>query len=180
MINLIPKEEKRKMKVDFYFRIATLFLITLDCCAFIAFIALLPSYFLSSVKENLANSKISAQNDEPVPTVGEQSLSIAKGVNSKISLVETAEKNQFLLSTKIINTVIFKKGPNIKINRISYDNSTNQGKKVTINGTASSREALLFFRDTLASDPNVKNVNLPVSNFVKGTDIDFNITLTPS
>jgi hypothetical protein len=180
MINLIPKEEKKRMTTDFYFRIAVLFLVLFGSCILIASIAILPSYFFSSMKNVLADTKLEIQKREPLPLLGEQSLLIVKDINKKLDLVESSEKNKFLPSQKVINSILLKKRPDIKITQILYENDVAKGKKISITGTAPSREVLLLFRKALEDSSNFKSINLPISNFVKGSNIQFYLNLIPS
>jgi len=50
---------------------------------------------------------------------------------------------------------------------------------VSIEGIAPSREILLAFRRLLENDPLFKSVDLPISNFIKGSNIRFNLNLIP-
>lgn len=180
MINLIPKEEKKQMTIDFYFRLGLLFLIMLDFCIVILFVSILPSYFLSSVKVTLVNTKLENQKREPLPLLGEQSLAEIKDINNKLDLVDNAEKNKFTLSVRVINSIILEKRSDIKITQIVYENNFISGKKISITGTAPSREVLLLFRQALEDNSTFKNVDLPISNFVKGSNIQFNLNLIPA
>ncbi|MFA5840979.1 MAG: hypothetical protein WC847_01755 [Candidatus Paceibacterota bacterium] len=180
MINLIPKEEKKKMTMGFYFKLGILFFFMVDFCILVAFFSFLPSYFISSVKYSLIGEKLEAQKLEPLPPLGEQSLALVKDINSKLDLIEKFEKNRFLVSGKVINSILLKKRSDIKITQILYENSEAKGKKISITGSAPSREVLLLFRQALEDSPNFKNIDLPVSNFVKGSNISFYLTLIPS
>ncbi|MDD5721006.1 MAG: hypothetical protein PHT16_00970 [Candidatus Pacebacteria bacterium] len=180
MINLIPKEEKKEKVIDFYFRLVILFIAMLDFCILVAFFSLLPSYFISSVKHSLTSARLENQKLEPLPLQGEDSLVLLKDINNKITLVEKFEKNKFPLSVKVINAILLNKRPDIKITEISYENNGTSEKKISITGVAPSREVLLLFREALENSSSFKNVNLPISNFVKGSNINFNLSLTPS
>lgn len=184
MINLIPKEEKKKITKGFYYRIVVLFLVVGSASFFVAFVAILPSYFLSSVKDSLINTKLEIQKNEPVPLPEAQTVATIKDLNDKLTLIEKKENKEFVVSQKVINAVILKKMPSIKITDISYQNSPSndpaQGGKISIQGTAPSREVLLLFRQALEDDTTFKSVNLPISNFVKGSDIQFYLSLIPS
>jgi hypothetical protein len=132
------------------------------------------------MKYSLINTKSETQKLEPLPPLSEQSLSLVKDINKKLVLIEKAEKNKFLLSIKVINAILLKKRSDIKIVHIFYENNGVKGKKISINGTAPSREVLLLFRQALEDSPNFKSIDLPVSNFVKGSNIDFYLSLIPS
>lgn len=181
MINLIPKEEKKKMVIDFYFRLVILAMIMLDFCILIAFFSLLPLYFTSSMRYSLVSANLENKKSEQLLPLEENSLALVKDINKKIVLVENFEKNKFLPSVKIINAILLRKSSDIKIIQILYENNgvVGVGKKISITGIAPSRETLLSFRETLEGSPTFKNVNLPISNFVKGSNINFNLSLTP-
>lgn len=179
MINLIPKEEKKKMMRGFYYRLIVLFLVMLGFISMILFVSLLPSYFISSVKKNVVNERFEMQNKELVSLPDQQTLSIINDLNKKMTLIENAEKNKFLISQKVINAVVLKKAPAIKITGIYYEDNSLKGKKISVEGTASSREVLLSFRRALEDDLAFSQVDLPISNFVKGSNIKFFLSLVP-
>jgi hypothetical protein len=180
MINLIPKEEKKIMMMDFYSRLFILFLLMASFCMLVALIVILPGYFLSSTKDSIVNVKLETQKNEPLPLVGEQSLATIKDTNTKLDLVEKAENNKFLPSVKVINAVLLNKRSDIKITQITYTNDPIKGKTISITGTAPSREVLLLFRQALEDSLAFKNVDLPISNFIKGSNIQFNLNLIPA
>ncbi len=121
MINLIPKEEKVRKVRGFYYRLFFLFLVIIDLAILIAFVAILPSYFFSAVKNNIAKSKLDEQSREPVPVPDQETLLAIKSLNNKLDLIERAEKDKFTLSTKVINAIVLNKDPLIKINDIYYE-----------------------------------------------------------
>jgi Tfp pilus assembly protein PilN len=180
MINLIPKEEKKKMIIAFYCRLFVLCLIMLSVVVLIASISLLPAYFYSSEKDSVVGEKLQTQKNEETPVLGDQSLSIMGDLNTKLAVVENAEKNKFLISEKVIKAILAKKTSEIKIIQITYKNDPTLGKEINILGTASSRDSLLDFEQTLQNDPAFKNVNLPISSFVRESNIQFDLSLSPA
>ena len=180
MINLIPKEEKKKMKADFRYRLFALLFFVLDFCLLVGAVCLLPAYFNSSINVSSVHAQLEAQKNEPLPVLGEQSLSVINDINNKIGTIKTAEKNKFPVSVNIVDAIISKKRADIKISQISYEYSPATGKKVKITGTAPSREVLLLFRKALEESPSFKSVDLPISNFIKGSNIQFYLSLIPS
>ena len=180
MINLIPKEERKNITTDFYSRLAVLFLSVVSFCILVALILMLPSFFVSSVKNSTIDARLEAQKQEPLPTLDQTILASIQNTNNELNLVEQSQKNEFPLSLKVITAIVLNKRPDIKITQILYEDDATTGKKISINGTAPSREVLLLFREALENDPNFKSVNLPISNFVKETNIQFYLSLIPS
>ncbi len=180
MINLIPKEEKKKMVTEFYYRLLVLLFLMFSFAVFIGSVVLLPAYFYSVVKDEIINNKLTMQKNDPVPVSSQESLTEIKDMNDKLTLVENAEKNKFLISANVINNILAEKTSDIKIIQITYQNDPILGKKINLLGTASSRDALLSFEQTLQNDANFKNVNLPISSFVKQSNIQFDLSLSPA
>lgn len=178
MINLIPSEERKKKVKDFYFRLTATTFIVLGSSLLVSTASILPAYFLSSVKKNLSISKLETQKGTSVRSPGEGTLAVATDLDKKLSFTEKTQGKSYLLSEKIINQILQEKMPDIKISKITYVNDP-KGKGVNISGLAPSRERLLLFRRALEANSAFKKVDLPVSNFVKGTNITFSLNLIP-
>ena len=179
MINLIPKEEKKRMIASFYFRLALLFFLMLDFSLAMALLGLTPSYFLSITKSVSSAEKLETQKNEALPSFDQETLLVMGDIDTKLDLVEKAEQSKFLISERIINAVALQAGPGTKITRIFYEKDPLAGAKVSIRGTAPSRESLLLFRKALEDTPAFQNVDFPISNFVKGSNIQFYLNLIP-
>lgn len=169
----------------FYYRLVVVFLLALSFPILIGVGVMLPSYFITYVKEDLVDKKLEAQKNEPVPLPDQKTLAVIKDVNGKLSTIERARKNDFVFSQKVIAAILVEKIPNIKITGIAYEtNIQNEEsipvRKISIEGTAPSREILLLFRQALEDSSAFKNVDLPISNFVKGSNIQFYLSLIPA
>ena len=156
-----------------------MFFVMLSVSLLIASILILPSYFFSSIEEDVIDTKIKSQ-EKSISLPDPNTLMIIKDLENKLNSVENYEKNKYVFSTKVINEIILKKIPNIKITEIFYQNDPQTGKKISISGKASSREVLLSFRRALEDDAAFSKIDLPISNFVKGSDIKFYLSLIPS
>lgn len=180
MINLIPKEERKKITIDFYSRIAILFFLTTGLVFILAAVVIVPSYFFSSLKNSIADIKLNTQKEEPVSLPDQQSLAIIKDLNHKLEVIESSKNNKFSVSKNVVNAILSKRIFDIKITNISYNNDATKGKTINIQGNAPSRGILLLFRKELEDSADFKQVDLPISNFVKESDIQFSLSLIPS
>lgn len=179
MINLIPNEEKKKMVRGFYYRAATVFLFALSITMLIASITLLPSYFFSREKKSLNSKKLDTQAAQVGSLKDQEVFAAVSNLDRELTLIEKAGKNKFLPSERVIKAIILRKVKDVKITQFSF-NESREEMKVGINGTASSRETLLLFRQALENDPSFKKVDLPISNFIKGSNIKFYLSLIPA
>ncbi len=180
MINLIPNEEKKRMIKDFYLRLVTMSFVMLSISVLISSVLILPAYFFSLIGKDTIDAKLKLQESESISLPDQNTLMVIKDLETKLNLIENDIKDKYVFSTKVINQIILKKISNIKITEISYQKDAQTGKKIGISGRASNREILLAFRRALEDDPAFSKVDLPISNFVKGSDIRFYLTLIPS
>ena len=179
MINLIPNEEKKIMAKDFYLRLMIVSFVMLSIAFLIASIVILPAYFLSSAEKNFIDAKLKAQENEVIPLPDKNTLDIVQDLEGKLNLVENIKSSDLNFSQRIVNEIILKKLPDIRITEIFYQNDPQKGELINISGRAPSREILLAFRRALEDSTAFLKVNLPISNFVKGSDIRFNLSLIP-
>ncbi|MFA5936387.1 MAG: hypothetical protein WC822_00750 [Candidatus Paceibacterota bacterium] len=180
MINLIPNEEKKKITRDFYLRIITMIFVMLGSSVLIASILIFPTYIVSSVEKKAINEKLETQKKDAIPLPDQDTMMVIKNLKDKLSLIENAQKNKFVFSQKVINEIVLQKISGIKITEISYQNDLKAGQKINISGKAQSRDILLAFRRALEDDTAFSKVDLPISNFIKGSNIKFYLTLIPS
>ncbi len=193
MINLITKEEKKKQNNTLYIKLIIAFFSMISFVAFVNLTLILPSYFFILNKKEIINSKLEVQKKEPIKEIDKEILTMNQELIDKLNLIEETKKNKYFISNEIIKKIISKKIPGIKITQISYeDNQLNEknlnpihkkstdNKKVIIRGNAKNREILLLFRQAFENDPSFINVDLPISNFVKGSNLEFNLNLISS
>lgn len=180
MINLIPNEEKKKMVKNFYARLVSVILIMLSFSFLLLSLLLFPSYFMLNIKEGIIKENLNTQKKELALEVDQKSLDEFKDLDLQLLTIEKVKGKTFLVSQKVINEIIAEKMPDIKITQITYEVDAKTGKKVNINGLAPSRERLLLFRLALEDNNAFQKVDLPISNFVKGSNIKFSLSLIPS
>ena len=180
MINLIPIEKKKKNALYFYYRIIRISFYVFCLSLFIAVLSILPAYFLSSVKKSISSQKLEAQKLETIPKLDEETVSVLNSVNNKLDLIENIKDKNYLISDDVIKEVVSRKTEGIKITRISFEKKLNNEKTINVEGVAKSREQLLLFRESFEGSVLFKKVDLPISNFVKGSNIQFSLTIIPA
>lgn len=175
MFNLLPEAlkeilgsqyKKRRTIVSLWVGIITVLFI---------YIALLPSYL---------HVYIDARDIENELAVHKQSQSF-KDVDAMVQVVDKTNKDLSLLNdvkssvsvTTILESLITEKGPDISFTDIAFTAKTATTSLITLRGVATDRDALVQLSRTLKGDPQFAEVNVPVSNFVKDKNIEFNVTV---
>ncbi len=180
MINLIPSEEKKKIRKDFYMRVVIVSFFVLGIAILLSNIMLIPAVFYASLEKTLVENHFNNNQNQLSLELNPEDKTLVDSLNSKINLVNNFQKDKFLVSVRVIDNILNRKTDGIKIKDINYTNDVSKGKSINIRGQASSREKLVIFKNKLSEDANFKKVDLPVSNFIKSSDIEFNLVLIPS
>jgi hypothetical protein len=180
MINLLPTEEKKKNYLFFHVRLGVFYMILMSVVFVLFSIALSPAYFFSVINEGVANNKYQSVLNTPIQDVPEETMNIINEVNSQIDIIEKTKKQNFILTSSIIDPLLFSRMTDIKILNISYQKSQKNEeeiKTVKVTGIAPNRERLLLFKQILENNNFFEKVDLPISNFIRGEDINFELTL---
>ncbi len=176
MVNLLTVFEKKQILKEYRMRLATVSLFALSFLVAIAVVLLLPAYLLSSVKYNevfeqleLEKKKISSISTQEDP------VEITKDVNNKLNILKGVDSS--LPDPYEITTIIIKHKPKgVFISAILYDKNKDEGK-ISVNGVSKDRETMLSFLRSMETENEFSSVELPISSFVKGEDIDFSIRI---
>lgn len=176
MINLLPPEDKSRLKHAYMVRLVSVATAFLGVLFMVALLLLLPSYFLSGVKEQLAEQKLANLQAETKTFGGESLNESIKAINDELALIRIEPPRTFINTT--LDPILDHKNSGVSLRSIFISLETDSGKyKVHLEGVAPTRQALLDFVDTLKTVPKFTNVSLPISDFVKGKDINFSIEL---
>ena len=174
MINVLPEELKKKLRKEYWIRLASVVVSFLALSSVIAIALVFPSYFFSVEKSNIANSKLEAFNQaNPEVATNDLNKSITD-INSKLALLSPA-KNQALMSDVLFDNLLLNLPKGIALFQISYNEGTT--KTIEVHGKAIDRITLRNFKTSLDNNPNILEANLPISDFLEKSNINFTISI---
>lgn len=176
MINLIPIKEKKNIHKDFYIRFFILSFYVLSFGVIVNIILLTPSLFYSSIQKNIIKSQTESLKNNNTGVDPKYSFLI-EDLNFKLKKINDFRKEQFLISENIINEVLKSKTLGINITSINYYKDPIKGKILQLNGYALTRENLLFYKNSLEDNKNFKQIDLPISSFIKSKNLQFNLII---
>jgi|JI8StandDraft_1071087.scaffolds.fasta_scaffold177838_2 hypothetical protein len=175
LTNLLPEENIRAFAHRYYLRAGAVFLCMLSVVMAIHIGLLIPTflYFTEDTRQkqqslDYLNERLSRTSDKEKQALKAQVLDDAHRV------LEHAPKSRssFALVSMYDSFV-----SGVSVTRMSLSYTDNGTTRMSIAGTASSREVLQQYRQALLSTPGVLSADLPVSTFAKDKDIPFEITL---
>ena len=170
-MNFLPEEDKRKIKKEYLRRLFVVLGIFSFSAILIGIILLLaPSIFLRDQEQNLERQLVISEERLSRGKI-ENTVSLTKELNTKISFLDSEQKN-IKEKSAFIKIILEEKTNEIKINNFFFDKG-----KILIQGLSESRQSLLSFIDSLKKKKDFKKVESPVSNLIKERDIEFNLTI---
>lgn len=175
MLHFLLQNNKKKMALEYIFRVSIILLGFIVISSIILVTLLLPPVFFTTYK----NKTISGQLDTVKVTYANKDddpALLIKKVNQMAMVLSDKNINGLPISD-IIERIISLKNKNIKIINIKISEQADLSKKIEITGISNSRDDLMMFDKNLQGDGLFYNIDLPISSFIKNTDIDFTIGL---
>jgi hypothetical protein len=182
MINLLPPKEKEELLLQKYKRLVVVLgnmvLISVVCLTLILFA--LKFYVLSEISFQKLNLDLANQKYTTDGTMTFKEM--IKKYNASLVKMDAFYKQTTYMSDILKNVLGVNRAPgiyfkDISINRLRKD-STSPGSdevKISITGYSSTRESLILFKEALEKNDKIKNISFPPQNWVKDSDIDFEV-----
>jgi len=140
-------------------------------------VLLTPSYLLAVSKHNSTEKELAVLEEKYGRGGQEKDVGTQiRDINNKISILLDTKTSDRLSPSQAILNILEIKDSSIKIYGVTYDATTGQ-ERIILTGTALDRDSLANFVETLKKDPTFANVTLPISSYVKSTNIDFSVIL---
>lgn len=174
MANLIPPDAKKKVKLEYWVRVFSVWMLLLGFALWVVMVLLLPSWVL--VNDQLDtftrwHQKVDQNNDQF--TASENDIKYA---NQVASVLKT--NNNFVMFSDLIEEVKQEGGEGIGLTEYSLSRKGGVIEGFSITGVASSRKTLADFKTRLEHNDTFVGVELPLSNLAKDVNIPFNIKIS--
>lgn len=177
MLNILSTTEKKKILVEYRFRLAVVSIFAVGALVLASLVLLAPSYLLAITKYNGISAELARLEAKQGSTVQEKDINTQiSSINKKIDLFLKGGVNATSSPSQMILNILNDRGNSIKIQGFTYDVSVGLGRFVII-GTAIDRDSLAQFVERLKREPTFTKVDLPISSYVKSANIDFSIVI---
>jgi cell division ATPase FtsA len=179
VINVLPYEDKKILRKEYWMRFFTIIFNLIALTGVTASFLLFPSYFISQSKENLVENRLEVFNSENPNLNNDNINKITEDINSRLEILSKAEP-AYQTNDKVLNNIFSSRTNGITFSQILFNKKTTEGNAsvLEIYGTAANRDSLRNFKTTLDNNPNFSKVDLPISNFLEKTELNFTISIT--
>lgn len=173
MTNLIPPSARKKIIIEYWVRVVSVWLFVVAAVCLLMIIMLLPVYVL-------VNSQVNAyalSAEEATKKVAQYDLSAGALVKANMLSQKIFDLRQVKHFSPVVSTLESLQGQGIDIEGYEFGRKENSLTPVEVTGRATTRQSLAQFRDVLLKQKNVSDVVLPISNLAKDKDIQFSISI---
>jgi len=176
MLNFLQEKNKKQIIYEYSLRLFVYLLTFIFISTLVLISCFFPSFFFAKYKSGIVNKQLESvrqksanNNDDPIAFI--------KNVN-KLSAVLSDKNVAGTTYVDVIKKIVLLKNKDIKISSITInEENIAGGKKILLSGTANTRDSLTLFENYLKTDGYFNSVIFPVSDFIKGSNSDFSITL---
>lgn len=174
MLSLLLTEQKNSLAKEYRLRFINIILVFIICAVVVWGGLMLPSYFAISVEKrslaNRAEQAVNIQLLEDKEVLEESSKILMEQL--EVFAIDTHE-----VPTDIVAAITKHQSAAIAVESIELLDLGTAEEMITVRGSSRTREGLRAFTDALSAGGFFENVSLPLSNFVKETDIPFTLEL---
>lgn len=174
MINLIPPDAHRRVVLEYWVRVVTVWsLLVAIGCSMVALFFVPTFVLIESQLHVYAQTATQASTQQSTFATLQSSVAQANTIAQQLA----SDNNTQLFSTYItdINSL---SNANVVVQGIQMQRTKGAVQTIMVTGTATTRATLAAFRDSLEAFPAFKTADLPLSNLAKDKDITFTITVT--
>ena len=176
-MNLLPEENKILFKKHYLKRLLVVLGIFIFSIIAAGALVLTPMYLLVLSYKNYLRQETKSYLQKDVKLADSAVALEIKNLNSRLKLIENMGKEKKL--NLIFKDILDSKNPGVRIISFSYEKSkkTEIYGKLSLAGTAKTREDLLIFEGRLKKEFGDQGVVSPVSNLINEKDLVFSLVL---
>lgn len=181
LTNLLPPERRHKLHREYVMRLVTVGALFLSLLIVVSGLLLVPSY--------RSLQSMAVQKQAALTALGGPAKVVSQNENDSAEFVNTVSYlgglGKTVAASAAVRVVILIPREGVTLSSITFSAPSTAGvvktpAKMTITGTAATREALRAYDLALSAAPFISNVDLPISAYAKESNIAFTITLTGS
>ncbi len=175
MFNVLPEQFKKTITTEYYVRLGALVCCVVCVLEVCTIVFLLPSWMVGTIQKKELTQHIAIMQDLPV---ARSSNTVADTITSLNQLLEVVTTTfVYEKPTSLLDEILKNKNSNIHIIDYSstYVDSTHASLSIT--GKSVNRNALVTFVKTLQQDKKFSNIELPVSDLARDSDIPFTLQI---
>lgn len=177
LTNLLPKAYKRKLRADYFLRLATL-------AAFVGLLLVVAHAVLLFPTYLYGESNVRAKQDELTMLAATQTTAEEQALDQRITQLRNdiavlGRLTTAMSGSELVRSIVAIPRPGVRLTGFTYARAEGDtAGKLMVSGTAATRDSLRAYVSALDSASFAENADIPISSYAKENDIPFTITVT--
>lgn len=173
MINLIPPEGKKNVKLEYWTRVVSVWLFLLSAALLTGTALMVPLFVLTNGQlEAIANEQRKSVETEEQHEEAQRLIREANEIGKKL-----VDNSTNVPLTKIVESIDTETTKDIAIKNISINYDDEKNVKIQVQGIAATRASLATFKNDLEAAPLFSFATIPISDLARDTDLPFAVTI---
>jgi len=178
MLNILPTTEKKKIMLEYKLRLVIVAILAVSVLIFSSLVLLAPVYLIAVEKNKDVKNTFALLQEREGKAVDEKNINAEVATTNKnIALFLKPSDTTAVSPVTFIAKILEIKGDTVRISGFTYDASGVTGERMVVTGTARTRESLAQFIEDIKKEPRFTNIDLPISSYVKSSNIDFSAVI---
>lgn len=180
LTNLLPRSSVRGLRREYFVRLTTIALLMATVGIVIHGILLFPAYLYT-------HAQVAQEQHELDTMAASASTAEEQSINAQIAAVKADITYLGRLGTQptasaAVRAILTVPHPGVSLSGFTYTAplTASSSAQMTVSGTASTRDSLRGYVESLGQQPYVTKADLPISAYAKESAIPFTVTLTGS
>ena len=174
MANLIPQLAKKKITTEYWLRVVTAWFWLWVISFVIASVLLFPVFIFTATQVGVYADSANAA-EETVADHTAVSKELQKTNEQAVEIIKDAKQDRAYDYVQLFSSF---ETDDVVLNEMRFAKSGTSVEPIRLYGIASTRESLADFRERLLQHEAIEEVDLPISNLAKDSNINFDITVT--
>jgi hypothetical protein len=173
MINLIPPTAKKRIVLEYWLRVLTVWLALCVVAALFGLLIMLPTYVLVRGQVDAYKGSAAEASAKIADYEGVAKSLVSASQNAK-TVLDTIKTEQISTHLELFDRL---ESEDLVLTDVLVTRGVDGFEPISLKGTAINRQAIANFRDRLLSEPTVESVDFPISSLAKDRDIPFTMTV---
>ena len=178
MINLLPEPERKKLRREYFFRLATVCFTLAAFVLAIGAVSLLPTLFYSDIKVKALKENTSSLTEAAKREQGGDSGQLLLATTEKLNVLAADRKNAAL--EEVFARITAAKPSDTRLTGFAVERQEGDKNLLLVRGVAVRRGDLAAFAKALGQEKDFTTVSFPISDLTQNENLDFSLTITAS
>lgn len=174
MINLLPTDARKQVLTEYWLRVVSVWLLLCTAVGILILVLLFPSYILLELQ--LQARQDTYQQVEVEQENFTQAQAEIRQTNAKAALL--ADVSDKMLFTEVLDALDVVQAETIFVRSVGMKRTEGVVETVTVQGEATTRDALAAYRNRIEAAPLFAEAELPLANLARDKEVPFSITVT--